>query len=107
MLLDFIQLWAVALNITKAGLRGHVGVETAAVLVLVAAAVIALDAVMGSDVFRRRLRVPQFLLSLGLLAWSVADGDLATAVNAAILTSALPIAGFGLYLMIRSAFGKM
>jgi hypothetical protein len=105
--IDFVLLWAVALNVTKAGLKGYMTTEAAAVVLLAAASVVAMAAVARSKVLRRRVSLPRFVLSLALFSLSAADGDIPTAIHAAILTSALPIAAFGLYIMIRSAFGRI
>jgi hypothetical protein len=104
---DFILLWAIALNVTKAGLKGYITTEAAAAVLLAAASVVAVAAVARSGMLRRRVSLSRFVLSLALFSLSAADGDIPTAIHAAILTSALPIAAFGLYIMIRSAFGRM
>ena len=106
MLIDFLLLWAVALNVTKAGIKGYITTETAAVVLLIAAAVIALAAVLRSNLLRRRMGPLRFGLALAVFALSTADGDFNAAIEAAIITSALPIAAFGLYLLIRSAFSR-
>jgi hypothetical protein len=102
MFLDFIILWSVALLVLKMGLKGYITPEAGAVVLFGAAGFLAVARMIGSKIFLDKSRVPKLLISLSFFCLSVADGDVEVAIQAAILTAALPIAAFGLYIMFRA-----
>jgi hypothetical protein len=107
MFIDFILLWSASITALKFAMHGMINAETAALFLLAALVVVVVTRLARSNVFRERSRAPKFLASLVCFALGVADGDVQAAVHVAILTSALPICLFGLYICFRSAFSRM
>lgn len=107
MFIDFILLWSATVPVLKLGLKGLISPEQAAFILLVVLFTIVTLRVFGSTAFQERSRIPKFLCSLTIFSLSVADGDVDLAVSAAIWSMAPPVCLFGLYVMIRSAFGKI
>ena len=101
MVLDFILFWSVTLTALRLGMRGLITAETAGIVLFFFALTIGVARRFGSSLFHDRVRVPKFLMSLAMFAWSFSDGDWHAALLVAAMTSTIPIALFGLYLMLR------
>jgi hypothetical protein len=107
MFVDFILLWLASIWMLKFAMKGYLSVEMSAFLLMGVLIVVVFSRIMGSNIFRERSRIPKFFVSLAFFCLSVADGDVQLALIVAAWTTALPICLFGLYIMFRSAFGRM
>jgi hypothetical protein len=103
MLVDFFLLVSACLLITRLVVTFGLPADIAAWLMFGAVIFVIAMHLMGWEIFRRH-RIPLAIFALVMFSLSVADFQWQGALRFGIYFLALPLALFGLYVMIRSAF---